>query len=86
MAACHKGKMLYFNGMADQIIPAKGSTQYYVQAAAKLGGFQAAQQTYRYYLVPGMGHCLAAGSVNGITGVSPPADRQFWRFLKCTMH
>jgi hypothetical protein len=68
------GKMLYFYGMADQLIPIQGSTKYYSAAAHRMGGFSALQKFYRYYQVPGMGHCYGRGSVNGIAGLSPPAD------------
>jgi Tannase and feruloyl esterase len=69
-----KGKMVYYYGMADQLIPIQGSTKYYSTAAEKMGGYSALQKFYRYYQIPGMGHCYAPGSVNGIAGISPPAD------------
>jgi hypothetical protein len=68
------GKMLFYYGMADQLIPIQGATQYYANAAKKMGGYAALQRFYRYYPIPGMGHCFGAGSVNGIAGVSPVAD------------
>jgi Tannase and feruloyl esterase len=68
------GKMLFYYGMADQLIPIQGSTRYYESAAEKLGGYAALQRFYRYYPIPGMGHCLGTGSVNGVAGVSPAAN------------
>jgi hypothetical protein len=44
----------------------QGSTRYYEAAAEKMGGYAALQRFYRYYPVPGMGHCLGTGSVNGV--------------------
>jgi feruloyl esterase len=81
------GKMLFYYGMADQLIPIQGSTRYFEKAAEKMGGFAALQQFYRYYPVPGMGHCLGIWSVNGIAGISPaanpplPAPGQFFTAL-----
>lgn len=68
------GKMLFYYGMADQLIPIQGSTRYYETAAQKMGGYAALRRFYRYYPIPGMGHCLGVGSVNGVAGVSPAAD------------
>jgi hypothetical protein len=68
------GKMLFYYGMADQLIPIQGATRYYESAAEKMGGYAALQRFYRYYPVPGMGHCFGTGSVNGIAGLSPAAD------------
>jgi hypothetical protein len=68
------GRMLFYYGMADQLIPIQGSTRYYESAAEKMGGYAALQRFYRYYPIPGMGHCLGIGSVNGIAGISPVAS------------
>jgi feruloyl esterase len=68
-----KAKMLLYHGMADQVIPIQGTTHYYFKVAAKMGGIEELQRFYRYYQIPGMGHCGAVGSVDGIRGVSPPA-------------
>jgi hypothetical protein len=67
-------RMLFYHGMADQVIPIQGSTRYYESAAGKMGGFAALQSFYRCYQIPAMGHCLGIGSVNGIDGVSPAAN------------
>jgi feruloyl esterase len=69
----HKGKMIVYHGLADQLIPAEGTTRYYRSVAAKMGGIDKIQDFYRYYQIPGMGHCLGTGSVDGISGVSPAA-------------
>jgi feruloyl esterase len=69
-----RGKMLLYYGMADQLIPIQGATAYYEKVARQMGGHAAVRQFYRYYQVPGMGHCAGVGSVNGRKGVSPAAD------------
>jgi hypothetical protein len=69
-----KGKLIYTYGMADQLIPIQGSMRYYASVAAKMGGYSSLQQFYRFYPIPGLGHCYGPGSVNGTVGVSPPVD------------
>jgi hypothetical protein len=69
-----KGKMIYFFGMADQLLPITASNRYYTRAAEKMGGFSKIRDFYRYYPIPGMGHCFGVGSVNGVAGVSPAAN------------
>jgi Tannase and feruloyl esterase len=70
----HKGKLIYYYGMADQLIPIQGSLNYFARVAQKMGGYKTIQKFYRFYPIPGMGHCFGPGSVNGIAGVSPPVD------------
>jgi feruloyl esterase len=60
--------------MSDELIPTAGANNYYARVAELMGGYEAVRTFYRYYLIPGMGHCGGIGSVNGLKGVSPPAD------------
>jgi feruloyl esterase len=68
------GKLIMTHGMADFIIMPQGSIHYYNTVANTLGGFSAVQQFFRFFLVPGMGHCGGIGSVNGTAGTSPTAN------------
>jgi hypothetical protein len=70
----HHGKLLYYHGMADQVIVIQGSDNYFTRVNEKLGGAERMKDTYRYLRIPGMGHCFGIGSVNGSPDVSPPAD------------
>jgi feruloyl esterase len=72
--AARKGKILSYHGLADQLIPPEGSLNYYSRVVQQLGGIEKVQAFFRFYEVPGMGHCFGNGSVNGCTGISPPAD------------
>jgi len=45
-----------------------------VEAAKKHNGYSSLQRFFRYFPVPGMGHCYGVGSVSGLSGVSPSAD------------
>ncbi|KAK4449047.1 feruloyl esterase B [Podospora aff. communis PSN243] len=51
------GKILMYHGDADGMIPVKSSDYYYNQTAASMGGVEALQSWFRYFRVPGMGHC-----------------------------
>jgi len=68
------GKLLAYHGLADQLITTQGTTNYYVNVVNRIGGLAATQAFYKYYEVPGMGHCGGIGTVNGVTGVSPAAN------------
>lgn len=68
------GKLIEYNGMADQLIPTAGANNYYARVAGRMGGYKVVRTFYRYYPIPGMGHCGGIGSVAGLKGVSPPAD------------
>jgi Tannase and feruloyl esterase len=68
------GKLVYYHGLADQLIVPQGSNDYFTRVGQKMGGRDATKDTYRYFQIPGMGHCMGSGSVNGVSGVSPPAD------------
>ncbi|OBR06872.1 Carboxylic ester hydrolase [Colletotrichum higginsianum IMI 349063] len=48
------GKMITFHGLADPTIPTNISLDYYEQVLALQTH---AQEFYRYFLVPGLGHC-----------------------------
>ncbi|KAI1770045.1 Tannase/feruloyl esterase [Hypoxylon cercidicola] len=48
------GKMITFHRMADNIIPFKGSGVYYQKVSEVVDD----QDFYRYFPVPGLGHCM----------------------------
>jgi hypothetical protein len=58
------GKILMYHGMADGLIPT-GSSEYFYQqvAAVTKGGLPQLREWFRFFFVPGMGHC--AGSAVG---------------------
>ena len=61
------GKLMMFNGTADPGVPYQSSLEYYERVVQAQGGDLAAtQEFFRYYLVPGMGHC---SSITGGPGV-----------------
>jgi feruloyl esterase len=68
------GKLIHFHGTADPVITIQGSNNYYARVAARMGGYNSVRQFYRYYQIPAMGHCRGLGTVDGLKGVSPPAN------------
>jgi feruloyl esterase len=52
----HGGKLILYHGLADQLIPAQGTVDYYRQVQQKMGGAQATMQFARLFLVPGVDH------------------------------
>jgi hypothetical protein len=54
--AAAEGKLLMYQGLADEYIPAQGAINYYERVMTRMGGAQAVQQFYRFYLIPGFTH------------------------------
>jgi hypothetical protein len=58
----HGGKLIMWQGLADQLIFTGDSINYYNQALAANGGIQDTQSFFRYFLAPGVGHCGTPGA------------------------
>ena len=50
------GKILIYHGLADQLIPAAGTIDYYKQVQQRMGGPRKTAQFARLFLVPGVDH------------------------------
>ena len=50
------GKVLILHGLADQLIPAEGSIQYYKRVQEKMGGAKRTAEFARLFLMPGLDH------------------------------
>ncbi len=81
------GKMIAYHGLADQIVPPRGSFHYYRALEKVMNGRAAVDSFYRLFPIAGMGHCSGVGTVDGLAGVSPrdnpplPESGQFYRAL-----
>jgi feruloyl esterase len=53
----HGGKLLQYHGWADPGIPPRSSVNYYKSVLDGLGGKAKVDDSYRLFMVPGMGHC-----------------------------
>jgi feruloyl esterase len=51
------GKLLQYHGWADPGIPPQSSVNYYKSVLDRLGGKAKVDDSYRLFMVPGMGHC-----------------------------
>jgi feruloyl esterase len=50
------GKVIIYHGLADQLIPADGTIDYYKRLQQKMGGADKASQFARLFLAPGVDH------------------------------
>jgi feruloyl esterase len=63
-----RGKIIMYQGLADGIIPAKGTTKYYEQTKSQMGGD--INSFFRYFQVPGMHHCWLSDTDNDPAGAN----------------
>lgn len=52
----HGGKVIIFHGLADQLIPAEGTIDYYKRVVHAMGGYEKTAQFARLFLAPGVDH------------------------------
>lgn len=52
-----KGKIIMYHGDADALIPTRSSDYYYNKTAEAMGGLLGLRSWFRYFHVPGLGHC-----------------------------
>ncbi|MCI0747809.1 MAG: tannase/feruloyl esterase family alpha/beta hydrolase [Verrucomicrobia subdivision 3 bacterium] len=50
------GKVIIYHGLADQLIPAEGTIDYYKRVQQKMGGAKKTSQFARLFLAPGVDH------------------------------
>lgn len=69
------GKLIQYHGTYDQQIPYQGSVYYYQRVLEKMGGLDAVQSFFRFYIIPAMAH----GPVNGASNpeANPPTTGLF---------
>ena len=51
------GKLLQYHGWSDPAVAPRNSIDYYQSVATRLGGTATVRDSYRLFMVPGMGHC-----------------------------
>ena len=56
------GKLLMWQGLADQLIFTGDSINFYNHALEDLGGINATETWFRYFLAPGVSHCGTPGA------------------------
>ncbi|MCY1202651.1 Mono(2-hydroxyethyl) terephthalate hydrolase [compost metagenome] len=69
----HGGKMIMYTGVQDPAVVYSGAIDYYERVVKAQGGdLRSTQEHFRYYLVPGMGHCSGLDGGNGGTEFGQP--------------
>lgn len=51
------GKVILYHGLADGLVPTKGSDWYYNSTISAFGGLSKTRDFFRYFQIPGMQHC-----------------------------
>lgn len=67
------GKFMLWHGFADPLITPMATIEFYEESLAALGGLDAVQPWYRFFLLPGVGHCSGGtgpGSVDWYTAIT----------------
>jgi feruloyl esterase len=67
------GKLIMWQGLADQLIFTGDSINYYNRALAANGGIRHTESFFRYFLAPGVGHC--GGPAPGSIAPTNPMQR-----------
>lgn len=58
------GKLLMYTGTNDAIVPFQDAMHYYERVIAIQNGLEATQDFFRYFIIPGMGHCGGGPGLN----------------------
>ncbi len=67
----HGGKIIQYQGYADQLLPSGFSLQHYnAVVASEMQGYQGTQSYYRLFMAPGMGHCGGGPGLNSFGNVT----------------
>lgn len=60
------GKLLMYTGTEDQLVPYPDAINYYERVIEAQGSLKKTQSFFRFFLVPGMGHCAGGPGLNDI--------------------
>jgi feruloyl esterase len=64
------GKLLMYTGWIDPVAPPEDIAKYYEAVAHRMGGFGKVRSFYRFFMVPGMGHCQGGPGATNFDMVS----------------
>ncbi|MBU3067041.1 tannase/feruloyl esterase family alpha/beta hydrolase [Nocardia sp. NEAU-G5] len=65
------GKLITWQGDADQLIPTAGTVDYRHRVEAQMGGSAKVDDFYRVFLAPGVAHCALTGdTINDLTALT----------------
>ncbi|OMF00499.1 tannase/feruloyl esterase family alpha/beta hydrolase [Paenibacillus sp. FSL H7-0331] len=60
------GKILMYTGLSDPLVPYQDALHYYERVVQAQGSLAQTQEFFRFFLVPGMGHCGGGPGLNDI--------------------
>lgn len=60
------GKLIMYSGGADPVVPLADVVAYYTSVLKRMGGGRANRGFFRYFMVPGMGHCRGGDAPTAI--------------------
>ncbi len=74
--AADGGRLIIYQGWADEVVPPFGTVAYYKALVDVAGGYQASQTFSRLYMIPAQYHCLAGGdpAIGGANLLTPLMD------------
>lgn len=61
------GKIMMYTGTCDPIVPFQDAIHYYERVVEEIGSLEATQEFFRYFIIPGMGHCSGGPGINNVT-------------------
>jgi Tannase and feruloyl esterase/Alpha/beta hydrolase domain len=64
------GKLIMYTGLADPVVSPFDTFAYYDSVAKAMGGLEPTQSFYRFFPVPGMGHCGGGAGPNTFDALS----------------
>lgn len=70
------GKLIMFTGTADPLVPYPDAINYYERVIQRQGSLKKTQHFFRYFLIPGMGHCGGGPGINDFGQNSVTAAKQ----------
>jgi feruloyl esterase len=64
------GKIVMYTGWSDPVVPPGDTVRYYEDVVKETGGLEATQKFFRFFPVPGMGHCGGGTGPNTFDALS----------------
>ncbi|MCD7972913.1 MAG: tannase/feruloyl esterase family alpha/beta hydrolase [Candidatus Azobacteroides sp.] len=75
----HGGKLLMYTGTNDAIVPFQDAMYYYERVVEHQGSLEETQRFFRYFIIPGMGHCGGGPGLNECAhtaAINVPLDKE----------
>ncbi|OAS22093.1 tannase/feruloyl esterase family alpha/beta hydrolase [Paenibacillus oryzisoli] len=70
------GKIMMYTGLSDPLVPYQDALHYYERVIEAQGGLAETQDFFRFFLIPGMGHCGGGPGLNDLGLSSVPSKQR----------